>query len=75
MRVWPLLALSIALVPLTAAAQHAGHQHTPGAPSEGHLRAQRVSTSSTPWSLTGVASAWRSPPTSRAIRARCTCSS
>jgi Spy/CpxP family protein refolding chaperone len=40
MRVWPLLALSIALVPLTAAAQHAGHQHTPGAASEGHLRAQ-----------------------------------
>jgi Spy/CpxP family protein refolding chaperone len=28
------------LVPVVAAAQHAGHQHTPGAPSKGHLKAQ-----------------------------------
>ena len=32
-------ALLLAL-PIVAAAQHAGHQHTPGAPSEGHLKAQ-----------------------------------
>lgn len=37
----PLVLLAIlALVPSTAAAQHSGHQHTPGAPSDGHLRAQ-----------------------------------
>ena len=30
----------LALVPIVGAAQHAGHQHTGGAPSEGHLRAQ-----------------------------------
>ena len=40
MRASLLLALISALVPVTAAAQHAPHQHTPGAPSEGHLRAQ-----------------------------------
>ena len=33
-------AMLLLLVPVVAAAQHAGHQHTPGAPSEGHLRAQ-----------------------------------
>jgi len=35
-----LAALLLLLVPVVAAAQHAGHQHTPGAPSEGHLKAQ-----------------------------------
>ena len=35
-----LLALSLAMLPLTADAQHAGHQHTPGPPSEGHQKAQ-----------------------------------
>src|SRR5206468_6360502 len=35
-----LLLLWLALVPVTVSAQHAGHQHTPGAPSEGHLKAQ-----------------------------------
>jgi len=35
-----LLAVSLAMLPLTADAQHAGHQHTPGAPSEGHQKAQ-----------------------------------
>jgi Spy/CpxP family protein refolding chaperone len=40
MRVSLLLTLSVALVPITVWAQHAGHAHAPGAPSEGHLRAQ-----------------------------------
>jgi len=40
MRASLVLALTLALLPLSAAAQHAGHQHTPGAPSEGHLKAQ-----------------------------------
>src|SRR5881296_4317579 len=35
-----LLLLWLALVPVTVSAQHAAHQHTPGAPSEGHLKAQ-----------------------------------
>jgi Spy/CpxP family protein refolding chaperone len=39
-RAWLPAALLLALVPVVARAQHAGHQHTPGAPSEGHLRAQ-----------------------------------
>ena len=34
-----LLALTLALVPLSVDAQHAGHQHTGGEVSEGHLRA------------------------------------
>ena len=33
-------ALLLRLGPAAVSAQHAGHQHTPGAPSEGHLRAQ-----------------------------------
>src|SRR5213080_5537267 len=40
MRASLVLALTLALLPLSAAAQHAGHQHTPGAPSEGHLKAK-----------------------------------
>jgi Spy/CpxP family protein refolding chaperone len=40
MRALLLAAPLLALVPVVAAGQHAGHQHTPGAPSEGHLRAQ-----------------------------------
>jgi len=40
MRVSLLLVLGFALVPATAAAQHAGHEHTPGTPSAGHVRAQ-----------------------------------
>src|SRR6059036_3934455 len=40
MRASLVLGLTLALLPLSAAAQHAGHQHTPGAPSEGHLKAQ-----------------------------------
>ena len=40
MRASLVLALTLALVPVSAAAQHAGHQHTPGAPSEGHREAQ-----------------------------------
>src|SRR5262249_5707407 len=40
MRVWLVLLAIVAVAPLTAAAQHAGHQHTPGAPADGHLRAQ-----------------------------------
>ena len=32
--------VTVALVPLTAGAQHTGHQHVPGTPSQGHLRAQ-----------------------------------
>jgi Spy/CpxP family protein refolding chaperone len=40
MRAWWLAAWLVVLVPVVAAAQHAGHQHTPGAPSEGHLKAQ-----------------------------------
>jgi Spy/CpxP family protein refolding chaperone len=28
------------VLPIVAAAQHAAHQHTPGVPSEGHLKAQ-----------------------------------
>jgi len=40
MRAWLLAALLLVLVPIVAAAQHTGHQHTAGAPSEGHLRAQ-----------------------------------
>ena len=35
------LVCALTLVPVSAAAQHAGHQHAPGgAPSEGHLKAQ-----------------------------------
>src|SRR6266446_6079291 len=40
MRASLVLALTLALLPLSAAAQHAGHPHTPGAPAEGHLKAQ-----------------------------------
>src|SRR5205823_2822820 len=41
MRIGLVCALTLAFVPLSAAAQPAGHQHTPGgAPSEGHLEAQ-----------------------------------
>jgi len=40
MRASLLLLGTVALVPLIAAAQHTGHQHMPGLPSEGHLRAQ-----------------------------------
>jgi Spy/CpxP family protein refolding chaperone len=40
MRASLVVLLTVAIVPLTAAAQHAGHQHMPGTPSEGHLRAQ-----------------------------------
>ena len=40
MRTLALVAATLAFVPLTAAAQHAGHGHTPGTPSEGHIRAQ-----------------------------------
>jgi hypothetical protein len=39
MRASLVVLLTVAIVPLTAAAQHAGHQHMPGTPSEGHLRA------------------------------------
>ena len=40
MRVWVVLLAIVTVAPLTAVAQHAGHQHTPGAPADGHLRAQ-----------------------------------
>src|SRR3989441_9932857 len=40
MRASLVLALTLALVPPAPAAEHAGHQPTPGAPSEGHLKAQ-----------------------------------
>src|SRR3989442_14009851 len=40
MRASLVLALTLALVPVSAAAQPAGHQRTPGGPSEGHLRAR-----------------------------------
>ena len=40
MRIAVQLALILALIPVSAAAQHAGHQHAGGAPSEGHRRAQ-----------------------------------
>jgi Spy/CpxP family protein refolding chaperone len=40
MRAPLVLLVILALVPSTVAAQHSGHQHTPGAPSDGHLRAQ-----------------------------------
>jgi Spy/CpxP family protein refolding chaperone len=40
MRVLLVLLAIVAVVPSTAAAQHAGHQHMPGVPSDGHLRAQ-----------------------------------
>ena len=41
MRIGLVCALTLAFVPVSAAAQHAGHQHAPGgAPSEGHLEAQ-----------------------------------
>ena len=41
MRAGLVCALTLAFVPVSAAAQHAGHQHAPGgAPSEGHLKAQ-----------------------------------
>ena len=40
MRASLLLLAIVALVPSTVAAQHSGHQHTPGSPSDGHLRAQ-----------------------------------
>ena len=40
MRAPLVLLVILALLPSTVAAQHSGHQHTPGAPSDGHLRAQ-----------------------------------
>jgi Spy/CpxP family protein refolding chaperone len=40
MRASLVLLAIVVLVPSTVAAQHSGHQHTPGAPSDGHLRAQ-----------------------------------
>src|SRR5262245_326023 len=40
MRPLLLLLAIVAVLPSTVAAQHAGHQHTPGTPSDGHLRAQ-----------------------------------
>jgi len=40
MRASLVLLAIVAGVPLTVAAQHAGHQHLPGTASEGHLRAQ-----------------------------------
>ena len=41
MRAGLVCALTLAFVPVSAAAQHAGHQHAPGgAPSEGHLKVQ-----------------------------------
>jgi Spy/CpxP family protein refolding chaperone len=40
MRIAVPLALILAVVPASAPAQHAAHQHAGGAPSEGHRRAQ-----------------------------------
>jgi len=40
MRIAVQLALILALVPVSAAAQHPGHQHAGGAPPDGHRRAQ-----------------------------------
>src|SRR5437763_9335006 len=35
-----LLVMALVFIPASAPAQHAGHEHTPGTPSEGHRRAQ-----------------------------------